>query len=256
MSIPAHIEQEIQRELDAIEAEHRVRVLFACESGSRAWGFASSDSDFDARFIYVRPRDWYLSIVAGRDVVERPVDEVFDVSGWDLRKALGLLRGGNATLAEWLDSPIVYREQPGFREQFVALIDAAHRPDRSYWHYRSVSERHQSLALGQDSVKLKKWLYALRTCLAAQWAGERGQQPPMRLADLADGMVAEPHIRGEIDRLIAVKAGLGEQEHHAVSAELVEWLRSRIDGLALVAVEPVEPRPVEFFDEFLRAWVD
>ena len=79
---------EVQAHLDAIESEHGVRVLFACESGSRAWGFASPDSDYDVRFIYGRPRDWYLTIALGRDVIETPIDDEMDISGWDLRKAL------------------------------------------------------------------------------------------------------------------------------------------------------------------------
>lgn len=140
--IPQHIRAAITDELAQIEREHDVRVLWAIESGSRAWGFPSSDSDFDSRFIYVHRPVWYLSIVAGRDVIERAVDEVFDVSGWDRRKALGLLRGGNATHSGWFNSPIRYREQQAFRDEFMAFVGAAHRPDRAYWHYRSVSERH------------------------------------------------------------------------------------------------------------------
>ena len=184
--IPPHIRSAITTELEAIEAEHNVRVLWAVESGSRAWGFPSPDSDFDARFIYIHERDWYLSIVPGRDVIERPVDEVFDVSGWDLRKALHLVRAGNATLSEWLDSPIIYGAAPHFHDDFTALIDATFRPERSYFHYRSVAENHQASATSGDAVRLKKWLYALRTCLAAEWAATLGTKPPMRLVDLAE----------------------------------------------------------------------
>lgn len=109
--IPPHIDAAITDELAQIEREQEVTILWAIESGSRAWGFPSPDSDFDARFIYVHRPEWYLSIAPSRDVIERPVDEVFDVSGWDLRKALGLLRGGNAALAEWA-SGTGLRERP------------------------------------------------------------------------------------------------------------------------------------------------
>lgn len=92
-----------------IEAERGVRVLYACESGSRGWGFASPDSDYDVRFIYVHPLPWYLRVSAQRDVIEVPISDELDINGWELRKALGLLKKGNATLIEWLDSPVVYR---------------------------------------------------------------------------------------------------------------------------------------------------
>ena len=253
--IPPHIRAAIMDELAQIEREHEVTILWAIESGSRAWGFPSPDSDFDARFIYVHRPEWYLSIVPGRDVIERPVDEVFDVSGWDLRKALGLLRGGNATLAEWFNSLIRYREYPGFRDEFMALVDAAHRPDRAYWHYRSVSERHSALAQAGGSVKLKRWLYALRTCLAAEWAAEFRETPPMRLVDLTDGLVTDAELRARIDAVVAAKAGLAERSDVAVDPVLVEWLKGRIGRLASIEVDPVEPADVAMFDEFFRRWI-
>jgi len=103
------MKKRILQELDEIENKHGVKIIFACESGSRAWGFASEDSDYDVRFIYVHSKDWYLSIEKKRDVIELPLDEVLDINGWDIRKSLRLLRKSNAPLLEWLSSPIVYR---------------------------------------------------------------------------------------------------------------------------------------------------
>ena len=110
MIVEAAIRTAIEGELRAIEANEQVTILYACESGSRAWGFPSSDSDYDVRFVYVRPLDWYLSIAVERrrDVIERPVDATLDISGWDLRKALNLLNTSNAPLIEWTTSPIGY----------------------------------------------------------------------------------------------------------------------------------------------------
>ena len=108
------VRSEIEARLLVIEAEHGVRVLYACESGSRGWGFASPDSDYDVRFIYAHPLPWYLRVAAERDVIELPISGDLDINGWELRKALGLLKKGNATLIEWLGSPIVYRADPEF----------------------------------------------------------------------------------------------------------------------------------------------
>lgn len=249
--IPAHIETAIQAELIAVEREHRVRILWACESGSRAWGFPSPDSDFDVRFVYAHERDWYLSIAPGRDVIERPVDEVFDVSGWDIRKALQLLRGGNATVSEWMDSPIVYKSDAQFRDDFLNLIARAHRPDRSYWQYRSVARRSFALATVSADVKIKKFLYALRTCLAAEWAATREERPPMRLGALIEGRVDDPEVCAKIEALVRIKASLSERADSPVALELVAWLGERIAGLESLKVEPVAPAPVELFDELL-----
>jgi predicted nucleotidyltransferase len=105
-------EVEIGRRLRRVEQDHAVRVLFACESGSRAWGFPSRNSDYDVRFIYIRPEDWYLSIdlERRRDVIELPIEDEFDINGWDVRKALKLFVKSNPPLLEWLNSPVVYLE--------------------------------------------------------------------------------------------------------------------------------------------------
>src|SRR6478609_457570 len=113
--------QRVNDVLARLEAEQNVRVLYACESGSRAWGFASRDSDYDVRFLYVHRRDWYLSVEDRRDVIEKPIAEDLDVSGWELRKALRLLRKSNPPLHEWLKSPIVYCHDPVFAAEFGAL---------------------------------------------------------------------------------------------------------------------------------------
>jgi len=90
------VKEEILKRLDQIEREENVRIFYACESGSRAWGFESTDSDWDVLFIYVHPRDWYLSIDVEdkRNVIERSINDELDISGWDLRKGLKLLRIG------------------------------------------------------------------------------------------------------------------------------------------------------------------
>src|SRR4051794_14574214 len=105
-----NVSQRVSAALLAVEHEKDVRVLYACESGSRAWGFASRDSDYDVPFLYVHERDWYLSVDDRRDVLEYPLRDELDVSGWELRKALRLLRKSNPPLLEWLNSPMVYRD--------------------------------------------------------------------------------------------------------------------------------------------------
>lgn len=247
-------QQRVRAELDAIESEHGVRVLYACESGSRAWGFASPDSDYDARFVYVHPRDWYLSIEPGRDVIELPIDDELDVSGWDLRKALGLLRAGNATAIEWLDSPVVYREADGFADAMRALCASSFRRDRSFHHYLALSQKHLDEALRGDDVRLKKFLYSLRATLAAAWSLDRDDPPPMTLAALADAGAPGATVRGLINDLVDAKAGLDESARYRVPQALVDFVRAEQERLDAADVPKTPPGPVEPFDAAFRAW--
>ena len=161
-----------------------MRVLLAVESGSRAWGFESPDSDFDVRLVYVRPIEYYLRLQSTRDVLEWRLDEVLDVSGWDLDKALRLMRGANPSLFEWLASPIVYAEDPAFavvRE----LAAECFSPVASAHHYLSMGRNHLA-ALAGETVRLKKCLYTMRAILAARWVVAERASAPMLLRDLAD----------------------------------------------------------------------
>ena len=111
------MKKEILRKLHEIEIKENVKILFAAESGSRAWGFASPDSDYDVRFIYVRPKEEYLRLDTVKDVIEVPINDVLDINGWDLQKALRLLYKSNPTLFEWFSSPIIYMETE-FADEF------------------------------------------------------------------------------------------------------------------------------------------
>ncbi len=128
------METQIQNAREEIEANFRVKVLFACESGSRAWGFPSEDSDYDVRFLYVHRPEWYLCVFPGRDVIEQPVSDLLDVSGWSLKKALELLRKSNPALQEWLSCPIVYRERPDALQPLRDLADRTFNPLASCHH--------------------------------------------------------------------------------------------------------------------------
>eukprot|EP01035_Chromulina_nebulosa_P036120 gene36119-biopygen23716 len=91
-SIPADFAADevgaIDARLDVVVRDERVAIPLAIESGSRAWGFASPDSDYDCRFLYLRRRSDYLALWAPRDVIETPLDGLLDVNGWDVAKAL------------------------------------------------------------------------------------------------------------------------------------------------------------------------
>ena len=155
--------------LARLEREHDVHVLFACESGSRGWGFASPDSDYDVRFAYVHRLPWYLAVEPGRDVIEEPISGELDVGGWELRKALQLLRDSNPTLLEWLRSPIVYRQDDAWVARLRALAEHNFSPVRGYHHYVATARKNLREHLAGETVRYKKYLYVLRPLLAARW---------------------------------------------------------------------------------------
>lgn len=184
------IRARVLSELADIERRHDVRVLFACESGSRGWGFASPDSDYDVRFVYVHRPVWYLSVEPQRDVIEVPISDELDVGGWELRKALQLMHRSNPTLLEWLASPIVYREDPDAARRMRTLAPTFFGA-QGRWHYLSMAAKNFRGYLQGETVRLKKYLYVLRPLLAAQWIDAGRGMPPMRFADLADVMVTD-----------------------------------------------------------------
>jgi predicted nucleotidyltransferase len=149
--------QDILTELERIEHEENVRILYACESGSRAWGFPSKDSDYDVRFLYARPVDWYLSILEKRDVIERPISGMLDINGWDLRKALNLFRKSNPPLLEWLQSPIVYRENRAIAEQIRRISPFTFSQKSCMYHYLHMAKRNYREYLQGERAKIKKY---------------------------------------------------------------------------------------------------
>ena len=159
---------EINEKLDEIERKEGVRILHAVESGSRAWGFASPDSDYDVRFVYVRPKEDYLRLDEPRDVIEWQLDEVLDINGWDLKKALRQFAKGNATLFEWSGSPVVYRTT----DEWTKIKEVSKRyfsEKAAVYHYYGTAKSTLQGYLQGDMVKYKKYFYALRPLLAAQY---------------------------------------------------------------------------------------
>lgn len=231
--------------LRAIEAQHQVTILFACESGSRGWGFASPDSDYDVRFIYVNRLPWYLTVAPGRDVIELPISGDLDINGWDLRKALGLLRESNPTLLEWLRSPIVYREESEVMARFRALAEQTFSNATGWNHYASMAKKNFREHLQADEVRYKKYLYVLRPLLAARWIRTQPGVPPMRFAELAQHTldpVADAALIAEINALLEVKMRAGE----AATSPRWPGIHAFIESeLARNAQEPVQALPTK-----------
>ncbi|NDO82440.1 nucleotidyltransferase [Citrobacter sp. NCU1] len=212
-SVSVTMRERVARQLKEVEARYGVRVLYACESGSRGWGFASPDSDYDVRFLYVHPLEWYMRVEAARDVIELPIDDELDVCGWEWRKALGLLKGANPTLIEWLGSPVVYQQDDATVIALKAMIPQWFSPIRARWHYYSMAQKNFRGYLQGEEVRLKKYFYVLRPLLAARWIEAGKGVPPMRFAELLAGSELDAPLRQEIEELLARKQRAGEVEY-------------------------------------------
>jgi predicted nucleotidyltransferase len=191
--------------LQEIESEHQVKILYACESGSRAWGFPSSDSDYDVRFLYLRPTEWYLSLRNRRDVIELPIQDALDIHGWDLQKALLLLRKSNPPLMEWLGSPIVYCEPYSLAAQMRELAKTYYSPKSSSYHYLHMASGNYKDYMKGEEVWVKKYFYILRPILAVKWIEAGLGLVPTQFEVLVDELVTDPELKSAIHSLLADK---------------------------------------------------
>lgn len=223
--IPEHVQARVQKRLSEIEREKNVEILHAIESGSRAWGFASTDSDYDVRFIYRHQRDWYLNVLPRRDVIEYAIVDEMDYAGWDLRKALFLMNKSNPVLYEWLRSPILYRSRTDVVTHLQAVARGYFSPKAATYHYLSMARNNYREYLKKERVKVKKYFYVLRPLLACGWIEAERSPPPMIFADLLDALVPPGPLRTAVEELLERKrAGveLGEEPQVPVLNAFIE----------------------------------
>lgn len=242
----------VTEELRRIERDQDVRVLYACESGSRAWGFASGDSDYDVRFIYVHPPEWYLSIEDHRDVIEEPISDILDISGWELRKALKLLRKSNPPLLEWLKSPVVYVEEETFIGPFKELAADCYSPNRCYRHYLHMAMGNVREYLKGETVWLKKYLYVLRPLMACRWIERALGEVPMRFENLVDQTIEDAGIRLAIDRLLEMKKSGAELQRAPRIEVLSQFIALELPRLAQLDIGEDPSIDVGALNRFFR----
>ncbi len=224
------IQKEIQENLDAIERQNHVRILLAVESGSRAWGFASPDSDYDVRFIYMQEPKEYLCIDARKDTIEWQLDEVLDINGWDLKKALLAFAKGNPNIMEWANSPIIYRKV----SEWDAIREAAMQyfsEKSALCHYYGTANNTYLSFLTGEQIRYKKYFYALRPLLCCRWIERYHEAPPMefeQLLKLFDGTEAElnDQLLAAIRELLSRKTVTEEKDLNPQMPAIIDFIRS------------------------------
>ena len=234
----------ILKKLNEIEKKENARILLAVESGSRAWGFVSPDSDYDVRFIYVRPKTDYLRLEKTRDVIELPIEGELDINGWDLDKTLCLLRASNPTLFEWFSSQIVYRET-AFADEFRSVMNKYFSSKRGLSHYLSMASSNYREYLKGDTVKAKKYFYVLRPVLACRWILDKGTPPPMLFSELVD-VELDPAVAPDVDRLLDLKMNAPEIK----TIPKIESINRYLDR----CIEEVRSRIVQLPEDANHGW--
>ena len=220
------IQKEIRENLDSIEQKHHVRILLAVESGSRAWGFASPDSDYDVRFVYVRPAADYLRLDEPRDVIEWKLNDVLDINGWDLKKTLKHFFSGNATVFEWAGSPVVYKTTEEWKKA-VKAAEPYFSEKAAVYHYYGTAMKTRAEYLTGETVRYKKYFYALRPLLAAQYIEQEHAAPPVLFADLLK-MEMDPALRAAVDVLLEKKKVTTEKEENPQIPEIRDFIEAEL----------------------------
>lgn len=249
----------IQQALEAVERVEGIVVLLAVESGSRAWGFPSTDSDYDVRFIYVRHSEWYLSIdlEKRRDVIERPLQDNIDLSGWDIRKALKLFHKSNPPLLEWLQCPIVYRERFSLAPRLRALIPVFYSPKASFFHYLHMAKGNIREYLRGDIVWRKKYFYVLRPLLAMRWIDQGLGPVPIEFRKLVEATVPDPTLRKAIDDLVCAKRSGAELDRGPCIPAVSDFIEREMARLEQTdSDQPSAAPPTEVLNELFRGTLD
>jgi uncharacterized protein len=219
--------QKIQQTLLEIAERDQIQLLFACESGSRGWGFASPDSDFDIRFLYTHPREKYLTIDQLDEQYKLPITpDDLDIGGWELRKALRLVKGSNMSVFEWLQSPTIYMAAPNFQQELWAAVQPCFSPRAALHHYMGIAKNALETATQDGNINIKKCFYVLRPLLAAKWVAERGTVPPMNFHELRVLIEKNP-INAILEELLERKNSAKEGEKIALIPEIQHFIEQQ-----------------------------
>lgn len=243
--IPSDAHTEIMSRLARVERDEGVRIVLAIESGSRAWGFASPNSDFDVRFIYTRPADWYLAVdlEERRDVIEYAITDDIDLNGWDVRKALRLFWRSNPGFVEWIQSPIKYIEAGSFAAGVRELLPHVYALESGIYHYRSMAKTNYRGALREDSVPLKKYFYVLRPLLAVRWIERYGTAAPLEFDRLLHLIESQAQLTSDIQELLARKRQAPEMGFSEPVPSINRFIEAELERLE--TVNPLRSRKSE-----------
>jgi hypothetical protein len=220
--------------LATIEQENNIKILFACESGSRGWEFPSPDSDYDVRFIYVRPYKYYLSVMDRKYDLNFPITDELDIYGWDIRKVLQLIRKSNTTPFEWLQSPVIYSQVDRFKEELWSLCQLYFGQRSNIHHYLGIAKGALDTMANDSEIKIKKLFYVLRPLLAAKWCLDQQSIAPMTIGPLMTLLPSA--LQKQVRELIALKANTEESFVIKIKPDLKSYIGNEFARISEASV--------------------
>ncbi len=224
------MEEKIKKYLSDLEKENGIEILLAGETGSRAWGFPSPDSDFDVRVIYKHEKDWYLSLTEKKDTIEYFFENnEIDISGWDLRKSLRLLAKSNPPLLERIQSPIIYKVDKEFLTGINSVAQKTYSRIAAIHHYLSMAKKALEEVVHSEEYKLKKFFYALRASVACLWILEKEEIPPIEFGKMLNALNLPVNSKTRIGELIEIKSTINETYLHKGENVLIEFMKACIE---------------------------
>lgn len=246
------MEKSIQAALMEIERARDVRILYACEAGSRAWGTAGSDSDYDVRAIYMHPLEWYLSIEHKQDYIDVYAEKRrLDIHGWEIRKALQLLNKSTPSLLKWLQSSIVYRSCPAFVSSMRMLARKCFSPKACIYHYLHMAERNYRKMRQQEAADVKSYFYILRLLLTCKHIENHRAIPPLEFQALLKSAAVPPSIVNELEQLLILKF-LEEKRSSAVNQKVLHHFIEQEIGRMKQIADSLQPYRADYADELNR----
>ncbi len=239
----------IINELKAIERDNGIKILYACESGSRGWQFPSPDSDYDVRFIYINSIDFYLSIQTQEDHLGFPINNALDIYGWDLKKVLKLLGKSNTTPFEWLQSPTIYGEHDEFRNGLWEFCQSYFDQKTNINHYLGIAKGALDTIVNTDEIKIKKLFYVLRSLLSAQWCLEKSSIAPMTIDSLITLIPEELQVL--VKEMVKLKSTVAEAFIVKVNPMLMHYIeevfKACYDGAKTLTKAKLDHEELDYF---------
>lgn len=233
--------EEIIKHITELEAKENITIHLAVESGSRAWGCPSPDSDYDVRIIFVRPKEKYMQIDEPTDTLDYFHGDLLDINGWDFKKVCKLIRKSNVTPFEWAQSPMVYKEVNNFSETVLALSKAYFQAKHAINHYRGIAKNCYMSGLSDGKIKLKKLFYVLRPLMAAHWIIEKKEIPPMDIPKLLP-IIKDADIVAEIHTLLEIKQQANEDYVHSIEDKLIQFIDAQFAYIDAAKFEETVPK--------------
>lgn len=205
------MQPQIEAFLDKLAEENNIGILLAVEAGSRSRGFESPNSDWDVRIIYDHSLDWYLSIQNRPEVLDLFTRDGIDLMGWDIKKALRLLKKSNPTLLEWLQSPLIYRSNLEAIRELREIAHAHFNPVASTYHHLSIAQKVMRSFSNEIKVNIKGYLNALYSILGCYWIEQYETVPPSRFSKLLESTISDTKLHSEIEELLEIKKRVVEK---------------------------------------------